>query len=295
MKVFYGLSKVKKYRRPVVALGVFDGLHCAHREILKHVVKLSRRIKGTSMVVTFWPHPQKQGSLYSLEHRLRLIGKIGIDVCVVIRFNKIFSQIKAEDFVNNILVKKIGAYYICVGANFRFGKKAEGDFRTLNRLSRIYNFKLKVFDVIRKNRQPISSTFIRRLINRGDLGSAQQLLGQPVSVLGTVIKGTSLAKSLGFPTANINPHHEVLPPSGVYAVKVALNHKKLNGVCYIGKKPTFSTQNYKHIEVHIFNFNKNIYGKELEIQFLKKIREERKFSSAITLAEQVKKDIACLK
>jgi len=291
MKIFYGLGKVKKYRRPVVALGVFDGLHRAHREILEYVAKLSRQIKGRSIVVTFWPHPQKQESLYSLEHRLRLIAEIGIDACIVIKFNKIFSQIQAEDFVKNTLVKKIGAYYICVGRNFRFGKNVKGDFRTLNRLSRSYDFKLKVFDVIKNNYQPISSTYIRRLINRGELKSAQQLLGHPVSVLGTVIKGISLAKRLGFPTANINPHHEVLPPSGVYAVKVIFNHKKLNGICYIGKKPTFSAQKPKSVEAHIFNFNKNIYGKYLEIQFLDKVRNEKKFSSLVTLGRQVKKDI----
>jgi len=292
MKIFFGLSKVKKYRKPVVALGVFDGLHRAHKEILKYVAKLSRQIKGQSLVVTFWPHPQKQESLYSLEHRLRLIAEIGIDVCIVIKFNRIFSQIQAEDFVKNILVKKIGAAYICVGRNFRFGKNAKGDFGTLNRLSSTYNFKLKVFDVIKNNYQPISSTYIRRLINRGKLKSAQQLLGHPVSVLGTVIKGVSLGKRLGFPTANINPHHEVLPPSGVYAVRVIFNHKKLNGICYIGKKPTFSAQKLKSIEAHIFNFNKNIYGKYLEIQFLDKLRNEKKFSSLLALGRQVKKDIA---
>lgn len=291
MKIFYGLGKVKKYRKPVVALGVFDGLHRAHKEILEYVAKLSRQIKGRSIVVTFWPHPQKQESLYSLEHRLRLIARIGIDACIVIKFNRIFSQIQAEDFVKNTLVKKIGADYICVGRNFRFGKNAKGDFRTLNRLSSIYNFKLKVFDVIKNNYQPISSTYIRRLINKGKLKSAQQLLGHPVSVLGTVIKGVSLAKRLGFPTANINPHHEVLPPSGVYAVKVIFNHKKLNGICYIGKKPTFSVQKSKSIEAHIFNFNKNIYGQYLEIQFLDKLRNEKKFSSLVILRRQVKRDI----
>ena len=292
MKIFYGLSKVKRYKRPVVALGVFDGLHRAHKEILEYVARLSRRIKGRSIVVTFWPHPQKQESLYSLEHRLRLIARIGIDVCIVIKFNRVFSQIQAEDFVKNILVKKIGAYYICVGRNFRFGKNAKGGLRTLNRLSSIYNFKLKVFDVIKNNYQPISSTYIRRLINRGELKSAQQLLGHPVSVLGTVIKGVSLAEKLGFPTANINPHHEVLPPSGVYKVKVVFNHQKLNGICYIGKKPTFSAQKSKSIEAHIFNFNKKIYGKYLEIQFLDKLRNEKKFSSLLALGRQVKKDIA---
>mgnify|MGYP001574225166 CR=1 FL=1 len=291
MKVIYGLSKIKKYKKPVIALGVFDGVHRGHRRILKAVVDKAKQIKGTSMVVTFWPDPHREKSLYSLEHRLKLMESIGIEVCIVIKFNKEFSIISAEDFIRDILVNKIGAQYIYVGRNFRFGKQARGDFKTLDKVSHIYNFKLKLFDIIKINNQPISSTYIRRLITKGKLNTARKLLSRPVSVLGTVIKGTSLAGRLGFPTANIDPHHEVLPPSGIYAVSVIFNHKNFQGVCYIGSKPTLKRQIEKHIEVYIFNFRKNIYGKYLEIQFIKKIREERKFSSLESLAQQVKKDI----
>ncbi len=295
MKVIYGLRGIKKYRKPVVALGVFDGMHRGHRWILEAVVDKAKRVKGTSMVVTFWPDPHREKSLYSLEHRLRLMDSIGIDVCIVIKFNRTFSRISAENFIKDILVKKIGAQYIYVGRNFRFGKQARGDFRTLDKLSSCYNFKLKVFDIIKIDNQPISSTHIRRLITKGKLGTAQRLLCRPVSILGTVIKGDSLANRLGFPTANINPHHEVLPPSGIYAVSVILNHQNFKGVCYIGSKPTFRPGIEKHIEVYIFNFHQDIYGKYLEIQFIKKIRNERKFGSPQSLAKQVKKDIICTK
>jgi len=291
MKVIFGLNKIKKFKRPVVALGVFDGVHLGHREILKAAVKKARSIKGTSAVLTFWPHPQKEESLYSLEHRLRLIGELGIDVCIVINFNQKFAGISAENFIKNILIRKVGADYIYIGKNFKFGKNAKGDFKLLRKLSPIYNFKLKVFEVIRINNQTISSTYIRKLIKKGNLQAAQRLLMRPVSVLGTVIKGASLATKLGFPTANINPHHEVLPSSGVYAVKIIFNHQKLNGVCNIGTKPTFRTQGEKHIEVYIFNFRQNIYGRYLEIQFVKKIRDEKKFASSPSLVKQIKKDI----
>jgi len=291
MKTIYGINKIRRFRKPVVALGVFDGIHLGHRRILKAVADKAKRRKGTSIVVTFWPHPQREGSIYSLEHRLRLISEFGIDICIVIRFNKRFSQILAEDFIRDILVNKIGAQYIYVGRNFRFGKQTRGDFETLDKLSHMYNFKLKAFDIIKINNQPISSTYIRRLITRGKLSAAGKLLSRPVSVLGTVIRGTSLASRLGFPTANINPHHEVLPPSGIYAVSVILNQHNFKGVCYIGSKPTFRPGIEKHIEVYIFNFNKNIYGKYLEIQFIKKIRNERKFTSQEALVKQVKKDI----
>lgn len=295
MKVIFGINRMRKFRKPVVAIGVFDGLHQGHRQILKSAVAKARSIKGTSLVLTFWPHPQKERSIICLEHRLRLIGEIGIDVCMVINFNQRFAKLSAINFVKNILFKRIGAHYIYVGRNFSFGRNAEGNFETLKDLSKIFGFKLKVFDVIKIENKPISSSYIRTLIKKGKLKSAQKLLSRPVSILGTVIRGTSLAGKLGFPTANIDPHHEVIPPSGVYAVKVLLNNAelpaKLNGICNIGTKPTFKQSDERHIEAYIFNFNRNIYGKYLELQFIKKIRDEKKFASPKKLAEQIKKDI----
>lgn len=291
MKIFHGLEKIGKFRKPVVALGVFDGVHIGHRYILKEAVKKAREIKGTSVVVTFYPHPQKQQSLYSLQHRLRLIEEIGIDACIVINFSSAFAKIKAEDFIRKIIDGVIGAHFVYVGENFRFGLKAKGDCKLLNNFSRECGYKLKVFKVIKTNRQLISSTRIRKLITGGKLKAAQKLLLRPVTVLGTVIKGISLARKIGFPTANINPHHEILPPSGVYIVKVVLDKKFFSGICNIGRKPTVQGHNKeKHVEVFIFNFSKNIYGKDLEIQFIKKIREERKFSSLMQLASQIARD-----
>lgn len=274
-----------------MAMGVFDGVHQGHAQILQATVREARRINGTSIALTFSPHPQKEESLYSLEHRLRLIAEIGIDVCIVINFNPHFAKITAENFIKDILVKKINAQYIYVGKNFRFGKNASGDFKTLSRFAKIYHFKLKLFPVVKINHQPISSTLIRTLIRKGDLARAQKLLGRPVSVLGTVIRGSSIARRLGFPTANINPHHEVIPPSGAYAVKIIFQKKKYRGVCNIGTRPTFGKTGERHIEVYIFNFKQNIYGKYLEIQFVKKIRNERKFTHPGLLAKQIQKDI----
>lgn len=296
MKVIYGLKQIKKYRKPVIALGVFDGVHQGHREILEGIVRKARNIKGTSLALTFWPHPQKEESLYSLEHRLRLINELGVDICIVINFNQKFAKISAVDFIKDILFKKIHANYIYVGKNFRFGKNAEGNAKILDELSKKYNFKLKIFEVIEIKNKPISSTYIRTLIKKGKLSLAQKLLTRPVSILGTVIKGNLLGRRLGFPTANINPHHEVIPPQGVYAVRVIFNDKKFKGVCYIGTKPTFESGNKKiHIEVHIFNFNKKIYGKYVEIQFVKNIRTDKKFDSLARLAQQIKKDVILAK
>lgn len=292
MEIIHGINQIKKFKKPVVTIGVFDGVHLGHRNILQAAVKKARSIRGTSVVLTFWPHPQKEENIYSLEHRLRLIDELGIDVCIVANFNHNFAKIEAVDFIENILFKKIGVYYIYVGKNFTFGKNAKGDVKALQELSKKYNFKLKIFDVIKVNNKPISSTYIRNLIKKGNLNTAQRLLVHPVSILGTVIKGDFLGRKIGFPTANINPHHEVIPPNGVYAVRIVFNDRKLKGVCYIGTKPTFKLETAKtHIEVYIFNFEKSIYGKYLEIQFIKKIRDEKKFASSFTLTEQIHKDI----
>jgi riboflavin kinase/FMN adenylyltransferase len=292
MKVIYGINKIRKIRKAVVALGVFDGVHLGHRRILKAAVDKARRINGTSVVVTFWPDPHKEESLYSLEHRLRLIGDIGLEVCIVISFNKAFSLISGEDFIKNIMVNKVAAQYIYVGRNFRFGKKAEGDLKILESFSRMYDFKLRIFDMVKVDNRTISSTYIRSLITKGELSAAGQLLSRRVSVLGTVIRGISLAKKLGFPTANIDPHHEVLPPAGIYAVRVLFDNKRFKGVCFIGPKRTAPVSK-KHliVEVHIFGFNKNIYGHDIEVEFISKIRDVRKFSSQVALVRQVKRDI----
>ncbi len=273
-------------------MGVFDGLHRGHRNILQSAVKKAANIKGISIVLTFSPHPRKKESLYSLEHRLRLISELGIDACIVINFSRDFAKVSASDFIAKILVEKIGASFVYVGKNFRFGHNAVGNDKLLKSMAKRYNFGLKIFNVVKSKGLAISSTVIRRLIKKSKIKEAQMLLGRKVSVLGSVIAGSRLGRILGFPTANINPHHEVIPPSGIYAVQIILSGKKYNGACYIGRRPTFHLKNKPiRIEVHIFDFHKNIYGKFLEIQFVKLIRKDKKFHSVKDLLLQIKKDI----
>jgi len=297
MKIIHGVSKVINWHKPVLALGVFDGLHFGHRNILQAAVKKAKQINGTSMVLTFFPHPQKKESLYSLEHRLRLIAELGVDVCILVNFTSSFAKISAEDFIIKILIGKIRASFVYVGKNFRFGNQAHGDYRLLALNAKKYKFGLKVFKVVKSLGYAVSSTVIRRLIKSGDILKAQKLLGRRVSVLGTVTRGSRLGRILGFPTANIKAHHEVIPPSGVYAVKIIFSEKKYNGVCYIGKRPTLHLKDKPlRIEVHLFNFYRNIYGKILEIQFIKLIRPDQKFSNLDELTVQIRKDvIACRK
>ena len=297
MKILYGVGRIKKLCRPVVALGVFDGLHLGHRNILQATVKKARQIKGTSLVLTFFPHPQGKESLYSLEHRLRLIAELGVDVCIVVNFTRSFAKISAQDFIAKILVEKIQVNFVYVGRNFCFGNQALGNYKLLAASAKKYKFRLKVFEVVKSAGLTVSSTVIRRLIKNSEIIKAQALLGRRVSVLGTVIRGSRLGRLLGFPTANIEAHHEVIPPAGIYAVQIVIFKKKYNGVCYIGKRPTIHLKKrVMRIEVHLFDFHKNIYGLVLEIQFIKLIRQDRKFTSLKDLSTQIQKDIiACRK
>ena len=290
MRVITDINNFKFAGKSVVAIGVFDGVHKAHRLIITSAVKQARRIGAKILVLTFWPHPQGKASLNSLSHRLKMIEELGVDVCVVARFNRKFSEKSAEDFVKNILVKRLHVGAVFIGENFRFGRNSEGDAPLLIKLSRFYGFRVKVFKVFKTGRVAISSTLVRRLISEGKLKAAERILTHPVSVLGTVIKGEELATRLGFPTANIVAHHEVLPPSGIYAVRVVVDKQIYAAICYIGHRPTFFRKK-QSIEVHIFNFQKNIYGQDLEIKFIRKIRPDIKFSSPQALVKQIKKDI----
>jgi len=292
MIIITRISKIRKFKNPVVALGVFDGLHRGHRNILQSAVKQAHKIKGTSVVLTFFPHPQNEKSLYSLKHRLRLICELGVDVCIVINFSASFARMSADNFITKILIKKIHARFVYIGENFHFGKGALGDYKLLSMRAREDSFTLRIFKVITANGRPISSTVIRRLIKGSKIKEAARLLGRRVSVLGSVIKGSRLARVLGCPTANINPHHEVIPPAGIYAVQIIFSGKKYGGICYIGSRPTVCARNKSiQIEVHIFGFHKNIYGRFLEIQFVKLIRPDKKFASIKDLSVQIKKDI----
>jgi len=289
-------------KRSVVTIGVFDGIHIGHEAVIKEVVKTARASGLRSVVVTFDPHPMKilnkkhfVPSLISLKHRVDLIKRLGVDKVLVVRFNKRIADLSPEKFIEDIAIRKLAAKKIIVGEDFCFGKGAMAGVEKLGRIARMYSVGLKVVKPVKKDSHIVSSTIIRRLIIEGAIGKASRLLGRPFSILGTVVSGTRLARTLGYPTANINPHHEIMPPSGVYAVKVKFRKRTYKGVMNIGTKPTF----YDHgrdleptIEVHIFNFHERIYGRDLEITFICKLRREKKFNTIDSLIKQIKEDEA---
>jgi riboflavin kinase/FMN adenylyltransferase len=285
---------VKKISYPTaVTIGIFDGVHKGHQAILKKLLKEACRKHLKSVIITFDPHPvevlnpgTKIPFLMSLAHRIRLIKKIGVDYCLIERFTKKLSRLSPEKFIKNMLIDKLNLKVIVTGENFLFGFKEKGDAKLLKRLSKIYNFKLYSIPPLKINRDFVSSTRIRKIIERGELRIASKLLGRPVTILGTVVKGKRLGRVIGFPTANIDPHHESIPPSGVYSVNIMLDEKLYSGILNISV--------HQIIEAYIFNFNKDIYGKDIEVIFKQKIRDEKKFKSLEALQRQIQLDISNL-
>jgi riboflavin kinase / FMN adenylyltransferase len=295
MHIIHGINHIAHYPRPVVAIGVFDGVHVGHAQILKSCVRTARAIGGTSVVLTFWPHPQNDDSIYSIDHRLAIIGSFGIDVCIIVRLSRSFARLTAEDFIAAIIARRIGAKCVMVGNNFVFGRGLRGTVATLRRYAPVYGYRARVFPIRTVAGRPVSSTRIRRYISVGRFAEAQRMLGRRVSLLGTVVQGRKIGRTLGYPTANISPQHEVLPPDGIYAVTALVDGRPIPAICYKGTRPTFGAGTVMSIEVHLFGVSGTLYGKQMEVCFFKKIRNDRKFASSAALQSAIKKDIAAAK
>ena len=301
MRVIRGIKMLKdRIKGSVVTIGVFDGVHVGHAAVIKKVVASARKARLSSVVVTFAPHPLKVlrsgdniHSLISLKHRIRLIEELGVDILVIVKFSRSFSKMSPEKFIKNILAGKLHAKQVYVGENFYFGKGAATGIEILRRLSSKYGYKITAVKPIRVDGHIASSSLIRKLILSGHLHKAASLLGRSVSVFGTVVKGAGIARGLGCPTANINPHHEIIPPCGVYAVRAGFKDKKFRGIVNIGFRPTFYSPRDEEptVEAHLFGYKGNLYNKDIEVYFMSKIRSERKFKSRAMLVKQIKKDI----
>ena len=292
------LGKIdKRFTSSIITLGNFDGLHLGHQELIRKIIFRAKETGGLSMVVTFRPHPlkilapEKCPPLISIyEEKIQLLEKLGIDVLVKIPFTLDFSAMEPRDFVKDILVDLLGAKEIFVGYNYRFGKGRKGNILMLRELGEELGFIVREVEQVSLNGEVISSTRIRQLLINGEVEHATKLLGRPYALFGIVVKGDGRGRGLGFPTANIVSRHSIIPSNGVYAVKLFVRDKYYNGIVNIGIRPTFDTKSMA-IEVHIFDFDEDIYGEELTIYFASKIREERKFGSAEALVNQINTDI----
>ncbi len=300
MKLIRGIKNLRhRFKKPVLTIGIFDGVHLAHQRIIKEVVRQAKILKGTSVVLTFTPHPLKilkkhppTLKITSLEHRIDLIGQLNVGVCLLLDFNKKFSEISADDFIRHILIDIIGVDYVIIGEGFRFGKNRDGSFSLLKKFSKIYGFKIRQIKTVKINGRFVSSSKIRSLIQKGKIVEANRFLGREFSICGKIKRGSARGRFLGYPTANIEPHEKLVPWRGVYAVLVKLDNKPFPGILNVGARPTFRSKQKSTdtIEVHIFDFHNKIYGKEIEVFFIQRIRCERKFISRQALLEQIKKD-----
>jgi len=284
--------------KPVVTLGNYDGIHLGHQRILQRLRHAAGELDGSTVVVTFFPHPLKILSperaprlIISIEERLRLLEVHGIDCVICLRFTKEFSQWSPERFVKEIIADKLQARTIFVGRDYRFGKDRKGDVPLLERLGKKFGFDVQIIPPVTVESQEVSSTMIRRLTLEGNVKDSSKLLGRPHRIYGTIIPGKSRGKGLGFPTANLDTTAELIPCSGVYAVRVGLGSEMHPGVASLGTNPTFSGRLFS-IEAYIIDFNEDIYGKEMSLDFIDRIRHEEKFSSPETLVRQIQQDVS---
>jgi riboflavin kinase/FMN adenylyltransferase len=286
---------------PVVTLGIFDGVHRGHMALLNSLVTRAEMAKGESVVVTFSPHPRlvldqhktNISFLTTMDEKKVLLEKANVDHLIVIEFTREFSEIPACDFVKDILVEKIGTKYLIIGYNHHFGRRGEGDFNTIKKCSEELDFVVEQVQGFHTEEGAISSTSIREALLNGKLDEANKWLGYSYSLSGTVIEGKKIGKSIGFPTANIEPDSEykLIPGNGVYAVEVKLDGIVYPGMMSIGYNPTVNTDiRFRSIEVHILNFERDIYGKRISVAFRKRLRDEKKFDNLKQLTEQMIQD-----
>lgn len=312
MKLIRNLNQIhSKLEKTVVTIGNFDGVHIAHQNIINKTINIAKNQGLKSAILTFEPHPisflNKNNPIFkdnfritNLAQKLRILSKFPLDYVIVLPFNSILSNLNAEDFIKEILIKKINAKSLIIGYDFTFGKNREGNFKTLEN----YNFELFEINPIKfkdeKNHEhTISSSQCRQYIKNGDIINLNKILGHPYSISGFVISGLKLASNLGYPTANINYNHNLIALKyGVYATKISILNSAKNfenssfkAITNFGIKPTIFTESKPIFESHIFDFNQNIYGKIIKIEFLRFIREEKKFSSVEELKKQIRIDV----
>ncbi|MGB9594923.1 MAG: bifunctional riboflavin kinase/FAD synthetase [Candidatus Poribacteria bacterium] len=278
-----------------ISFGVFDGVHIGHQALIRRLLDRAKKFGIESVILTFDPHPalatkgQAPPSITTIEKKIELLKSYGIDRVIVKDFNKQFSQLLPEEFVRNILIGKLHAKNIVVGYDCAFGKDRTGDKWLLKELGNKYGILVDIVEPLELDGEVVSSTRLRNAIQQGNLETANKLLGRFYSISGIVVPGKGIGHKIGHATANIQTKNEVLPPSGVYAVKAVLANQTYDGVLNMGLQPTIGDGQFR-IEVHLIDFKGTIYGSEIEILFIKGIREERKFATQRELIEQIEKD-----
>ena len=298
MKIYKNFNIGKKFQSSAIAVGNFDGFHLGHQRVIKKGKQIARRNNLKFGLMVFQPLPVmffnkslKNYRIDSLQQKIASSKKYGIDFLIIKKFDKKFSNIRSEDFIERILYKKLKTKLIFISKNFRFGKNRTGDIKLLTRKEKFFKYKTKTIAPLNKKKSTISSTLIRKNITRGKINYVNKLLGRFWTIEGVVKRGDRRGRKIGFPTCNLDLENYIVPKLGVYSSKVIVDKKiKKRGIVNIGYRPTFG-KNRLILEVHIFGLKKNLYDKRIKIMLIKFIRKEKKFKSITQLKKQIKKDI----
>jgi riboflavin kinase/FMN adenylyltransferase len=298
MKIIRGITNCyEKLPNPVLTLGNFDGVHLGHQAIFKKVVDRAREIHGTSIAFTFEPHPLKVLApersprlLNTFHGKMKLIESLGIQVVICADFTREFAEQNPEEFANRVLVEGIGVKEVYVGYDYAFGRGREGSIDSLQRMGQTFGFKVGVVEAVQVDGAVVSSSRVRDLVSNGNVDEVVRYLGRYYSIEGNVVHGESRGHTLGFPTANIQTSNELVPSRGVYAVRTLVGGRTIEGVASLGVRPTFGDGPLS-IEVFLFDYDGDLYGKHLEVAFIKLLRGEEKFPDADALVGQIRRDI----
>ena len=300
MKILHSISDLASLPGPLfLAIGVFDGVHRGHQAVISTSARHAHAADGTPVVVTFDPHPAKvlrpndaPHLLTAKQHKIDLIRSLGVGHLLVLEFNRQFASTPPDEFVRQLMSNSKPLREICVGHEWSFGRNRTGNLTLLKKLGHELGFEVIGIPPVMVNGNVVSSTAIRNAIKDGDFDKAADMLGRSYSVVGTVVPGDNLGKKLGFPTANLSAHSEQFPPDGVYFAEAWLDGVLHHGVVNLGIRPTIAKdKSQRTLEIHLLDFNEDIYGKEIEIRFLQYLRPEKKFANADALVQQIQIDV----
>jgi riboflavin kinase/FMN adenylyltransferase len=305
LKVYLNINAFSTNRKTAVTTGTFDGVHKGHRVVIDQLIRAAKKIDGESVLLTFFPHPRMIVQpddndlrlLNTIEERISLLEKSGIDHLIVHPFSKEFSRLSSTEYIRDILVNQLNLSTLVIGYDHQFGRNREGSFKDLIELAPLYNFQVEEIPAQEIQHINVSSTKVRNSLLAGEINAANQFLGYTYFLKGKVIAGKKIGRSIGFPTANVevNEWYKLIPTKGVYAVKIKLEDKTYNGMLNLGSRPTIIDNSDDTIEVNIFDFNADIYNKDIVIQFYERIRDEQKFKDIAELQNQLDKDKKIIK
>jgi len=298
MRLFHGTDSASIARPTVLTLGVFDGLHLGHQLIMRTVVERARALGAVPTAITFDPHPRAvlhpesaPPLLQTFDQKIEAFGVLGLEQTIVIRFNREFAQVRAEDFLREVARDRLQAREIYLGRGFAFGHNREGNIELLRKVSSQLGFRAEEVSEVRLRGQRISSSRIRALLALGQVNLARRMLGRPYGVEGRVVRGQERGRTLGFPTANLRPQNRVIPRQGVYVTATLIEGQWRRSVTNVGTRPTFETATEPSVETYVMNWSGDLYGDVVRVRFLHRLRDERKFASVDDLKRRIEHDL----